>query len=349
MNYNNKIYNLIFEIEELFYKYHQLTISQIKNILDSNGYCYNLEEINLAVNILLADFGYGKIKRDDYWSKESIYKYIEDKYYHDSSYSRHYYSFEVDNNRNKKFLLISDTHIGDLELENFEMLQNIYAFAKQQGVEVCFHLGDIFSGKCLDDSKKILCPFDLFAKKYPNEIRTFALIGNHDEQNNTLLYNSPLSYEYALRQTTRYVSNFHVIPRKYWQAKFSNISFHFSHKFYYSWILPDKKLLSIDEINSSLFKNYCDDVLISGHLHNGFLYNNSHDSIEQLYIGVPSTSNFNKNKTVGYIVSLNYNELDNLDNMNITLLISDNDKIKEGETVNWNFYKKNKIFKKFYN
>lgn len=349
MDYGEKINNLVFKIESLFRNYHQLTISQIKYILDSNGYCYSLEEINLSVNILLADFGYGKIVRDDFWSKEPIYKYIEDKYYHDSSYSRHYYSFEVDNNKNKKFLLISDTHIGDSKLENFELLQNVYTFAKQQGVKVCFHLGDIFSGKCINDSNNSLCPFESFAKNYPNGIKTFALIGNHDKKNNTLLYNSHLSYEYALRQTTRYVSNFHVIPRKYWQTKFSNVSFHFSHKFYYSWTIPDKKLLSIDEIDSSFFKNYCDDVLISGHLHNGFLYNNSHDNINQLYIGVPSTSNFNKNKIVGYIVSLYYDEFNNPSNMDITILESNNNKVCEGETINWNFNKPNKTLKRFYN
>lgn len=346
MNYDNKIYSLVSEIEELFQKYCQLTISQIKEILDLNGHCYDLKEINLAVNILLADFGYGKIVRDDYWNKESIYKYIEDQYYHDSSFSRHYYSFEVDDNKNKKFLLISDTHIGDPNLENFELLQNIYTFAKRQGVEVCFHLGDVFSGKCIDSSKKILCPFESFEKNYPNEIKTFALIGNHDKKNNTLFYDSALSYDYALRQTTRYVSNFYVIPRKYWQAKFSNTSFHFSHKFYYSLILPDKKILSIDEIKKSYFKDYSFDVLISGHLHNGFLCNNSHDDINQLYIGVPSTSNFNKDKPVGYIVSLNYNECNNLDNMDITLLINNNNKISEGETINWSF-NKNKILKKY--
>ena len=346
---SSETFCLIYKIEKLFVKYKNLTIRQISNLLKEQ---YSINEIELAVNYLLVDRGI--IVRDDYWNKESVYRYVDYEYYHDSAVTRQYYSFNVDDNKNKKFLLISDTHIGNTELENYNMIQNIYNFSLQQGVTKCFHMGDIFSRVVNGFWKRedILNQFSLFEKYYPNfdEIKTYAIIGNHDEYINGFFEKQPIPFKHELRQLTRYVNNFYVIPRSVWKLKLSNVMFHFSHRLYLNPIMCEHKLQELYEIaNGNLFYYDRYNVLVSGHLHKGFIYNNTYDNKEQLFLGVPSATNINKNGVVGYIVSLNYDNQENISHMDITLLLCDsNNKISEGETITWNFKEKNKSLKKLF-
>ncbi len=346
---SSETFCLIYKIEKLFVKYKNLTIRQISNLLKEQ---YSINEIELAVNYLLVDRGI--IVRDDYWNKESVYRYVDYEYYHDSAVTRQYYSFNVDDNKNKKFLLISDTHIGNTELENYNMIQNIYNFSLQQGVTKCFHMGDIFSRLIdnfprEDDVSKL---FNLFGEYYPNidEIKTYGLIGNHDENINGFFDKIPIPYIYDLRQLTRYSRNFYVIPRNKWEATFSNVKIHFSHRLYLNWVVNSKIINSLDEISKdNIFCENKYNVLISGHLHKGFIYNYVYDNKDQLLLGVPSATNINKNGVVGYIVSLNYDNQENISHMDITLLLCDsNNKISEGETITWNFKEKNKSLKKLF-
>ena len=346
---SNEILCLIYEIEKIFIEYKNLTISQISKLLKEQ---YSINEIELAVNYLLVDRGI--IIRNDYWNKESVYKYVTYEYLHDSAITRQYYSFKVDDNKNKKFLLISDTHIGNSDLENYKMLHNIYEFSLQHGVTKCFHMGDIFSWPIdnflrEEDVSKL---FNLFGKLYSNidEIKTYGLIGNHDENINGFFDRRPIPYIYDLRQLTRYARNFYVIPRNKWGADFSNIKIHFSHRLYLNWVVASKRISSLDEISkNNIFCENEFNVLISGHLHKGFIYNYVYENKEQLLLGVPSATNINKNGVVGYIVSLNYDNQENISHMDITLLLCDsNNKISEGETITWNFKEKNKSLKKLF-
>ena len=345
----DKMYYLIFIIEKLFVDYGSLTIKNICEILNSK---YSIVDIELAVNYLLVNRGI--IVRDDYWDADPIYKYITDKHIHDSAYTKHYFSFNVDNTQNKKILLISDTHIGNSELENYKMLKNIYEFSLHHGVTKCFHMGDIFS-RIVNESwenEDIINQFSLFEKNYPNfnEIKTYAIIGNHDRYINSFFENQPIPFKYELRQLTRYANNFYIIPRSKWELKFSDVMFHFSHRLYLNPIMREQKLLEINEIeNGNLFFYDRYDILISGHLHKGFIYNNVYDDKEQLFLGVPSATNINKNGVVGYVVSLNYENPSNISYMDITSLLCDsNNKISEGETYRWSFKEKNKVLKKLF-
>lgn len=349
----SKIDNLVFELKELFYLYNDLTIKDIKNYLDKAKKFYSIEEIKCAINILLVD--YGIIVRDDFWEKDAVYHYVANRYYQDSAFTRHYYSFTVDNTSNKKILLISDTHIGNPELENFSMLHNIYDYALKKGVNKCFHLGDIFSRLDYDkwDREKIEKQLALFGRYYPDcaEIDTYSLIGNHDEYfNGFLTYDKIINIpiEYDLRQLSRYVSNFYVIPRTAWNIDFSNVKMHLSHKLYLNWMIRDKKLNNLEEMKYNNFFDGMDyNLLISGHLHQGFIYNYVCNKQDHLLLGVPSATRLNQNGVVAYIVSLNYNDLGEVDYFDVSLLLSDdNNKIYEGETINWNFQEKNKSLKK---
>lgn len=325
-------------VENLFLKYKNISIEEAKLILDVNGKDYTKEEIAAAINELL--IRRGCIVRDDFFGKEPVYKYIEDEYYHNSSYTKHYYSYTVDSSENTKFLLISDTHIGNLELENFKLLHNIYDYAIKDGVSNCFHLGDILDGQSSSEVDYTLAEEQLqkFAQNYPNpkEIRTYGLIGNHDEFIHGQFNWALLNRIEDLRCLTKYLNNFYVIPRSKWQISFSNIKINFSHRLYRNMIIQNQHVHDLTDFpfaNMFYFKSRdVHDVLISGHLHKGFIYNNNYQGNNQLLLGVPSCTNININNVVAYIVSLNYDG-EVVDNMEIKLLISDsNSNVKEGNT-----------------
>ena len=346
---SNSMFDLAFIIENLFHKYKELTIEQISEFLNKE---YDLKEIYEAINYLLVYRGV--IIRDDYWSKDAIFKYVSNEYFQNSFYTKHYYSFTVDDTNNKKFLLISDTHIGNSKLENYKMLYNVYEFALKNGVTNCFHMGDIFSGiigKSWSE-EDILNQISLFGESYPNfdGIKTYALIGNHDEFINGFFnkYNMFIPFEYDLRQLTKYASNFYIIPRKSWEIKLPNIIFHLSHRLYFNLIMKEQKIKNLSEIEKgNIFYDNTYAVLFSGHLHQGFIYNNVCNGCETLLLGVPSTTNYNINGVVAYFVELNYNGLNNVDSMDITLLLCDsNNRISRGETINWSFSKNNKVLRK---
>lgn len=341
--------HLVFIMEKLFCNYKNLTIKQISKLLNDE---YSIEQIYEAVNYLLVN--QGVIVRNDYWSTDPIYSYVSSKHYQNSSFTKHYYSFNVDDIKSKKFLLISDTHIGNSELENYKMLHAIYEFALQQGITKCFHMGDIFSGLISKNwnENDILKQFFLFNKFYPNynEIKTYALIGNHDEYINGFFNPRPLPFEYDLRQLTQYVHNFYVIPRSSFDINFSGVNINFSHRLFTNWCNNKNKITCLDQIrnlDTYLVSNY--NVLISGHLHKGFICSNNFTSKNKLLLGVPSTTNININNVVAYIITLNYNDLGMVNNMDITLLMCDNNnKIHKVETLIWNFHKKNKILQKVF-
>ena len=333
-------FQLIHELQYLFYKKSNLTIKQIKEILDSDNKQYNLKEINLALNYLLVVRG--NIIRDDYFNKEPIYKYVTDKYYHNSSYTKHYYSFEVNDCKNNQFLLISDTHIGENKLENLKLLSNIYKYASKKGVETC----DLISRQAFDESeqidfKKIFCLLERYCETF-GSIKTYSLMGNHDMYINNLM-------QYDLRMITGCLNNFYIIPRKEFSIDFADTKIHFSHKLYLNWLIRDKLLNNLEQIeDDKMFYNHEFDVLISGHLHKGFIYNYELDDEQQLLLGVPSTSNLSQNGVVAYIVSLEYDQLNNAQELNIEVLKSENSEIVDSETINWKLHEKNKLLKKIY-
>lgn len=346
---SDKMYHLVFIVEKLFCNYRNLTIRQISKILNDE---YSIEEIYEIVDYLLVDKGI--IVRDDYWNADPVYRYVCYEYYQNSARTKHYYSFNVDDIKSKKFLLISDTHIGNSELENYKMLHNVYEFSIKRGITKCFHMGDIFSGLISENwnEEDILRQFFLFGKFYPNfdEIKTYALVGNHDEYINGFLDRRPLPFEYDLRQLTRYANNFYVIPRPFFDIKFSDININFSHKVFANWCNNKKKITCLDQLSSlETFLVSRTNVLVSGHLHKGFICSNNFDNKNKLLLGVPSTTNININGVVGYIINLNYNNLGKVDDMGITLLLCDNNnKISEGETIRWSFEEKNKSLKKIF-
>ena len=339
----------------LFKKHKKLTLRQVQELLRQDGCLKSIEEIEYEVNLLLAD--QGLLLRDDFWSKEALYRYISNEHFQDSALTKSYYSFQVDDDQSKKFLLISDTHIGNPDLENFDMIKSVYQYAITHQITHCFHLGEIFSGIKLDDwnDEEILRQLNLFIEHYPSseKIKTYALIGNHDETIHGFYHhNILLPYTYDLRQLAKYVKNFYVIPKISWDTTFSNILMHFSHRFYLNFTRQNKKINNLEDILLDQGEYFeCLDgynIFVSGHLHNGFVYSNPmKQTQEQLYLGVPSLTNINQNGIVGYVVFLNYNEGE-VANAVITPLKDNNGQIEEAETINWNFGPKNQLIRRLY-
>lgn len=196
-----------------------------------------------------------------------------------------------------------------------------------------------------------------FVSSYPNpsfhEMATIANIGNHDEAIHgyfQLEKNCKQPYIFDLRGLNAYLPSFYVIPREAFRVDFSNISMHFSHRLYFSWIRPDVKISGLDDLaqeNRWLDNRY--DVLWSAHLHNGFIYSSNFSFApekQSIYLGVPSTSKYNLGRVVAYLSHLHY-EKGSVSSMDVDFLRCDNNyHITKEEGVHWNFSGNNKVYQK---
>ena len=330
------------------------TIDKIRKYLNNKKIKYTEEQLRLTINYLYSE--YGLITRTDYYYGESIYE-VMDYRRKDSSYTNHFRKFIDDNpSKEKKILLISDTHIGNKELENYKLINNIYEYAELNNCEYVFHEGDLFEG--LDDNRDINIlekQINDFRSNYPkSKIKTICIQGNHDEWFSGKMR---FSYDngidifpryYNLKSLNRLNENFYFYEANSWTTTLNNIPIHIGHKLYICPIILDKKIDSISEIDED--EDFLDDdykVLISGHLHKGIIYSPKkvHYSKDGqiIYLGVPSLSNINIGNACAYLLTINN------DIMNISVLSSNNNcKIKELETIDWKFDNTNKILRKTY-
>lgn len=331
-----------------------INIKSLQQELKNRGYVYSEEEINLILYNLIAN--QQRVIRKDYWSKEPIYEFL-DRYYWESSLQRNFYCLRDDCPTKKKiFAFMSDTHIGLNDVYNPKLIDNFYDYIISQGATRCFHLGDLFEGlrNVSDDQKdqEFYRQLELFMKEYPNpsEILTYLTNGNHDNplikeyfMNNNFLTNHDGRYITALK------SGVFVIPENKggisgWQTTTNNRDFHFNHRLFLSFMQENCHIQNVDDINGKmLFEDYHYDVLVSGHLHKGFIYSttNTHHK-DKLYLGIPSTSSLNLNSAVGYLVYMD----EDGNNMEISVLGSDeSSNIREIERIPWSFTEKNKQYK----
>jgi len=286
---------------------------------------YTFDDITYILNDFLANKE--MIIKNDYYYKESKYTLLKERFVK-SPYTKHYNNFYDDNpNKKKRILLISDTHIGNKKIANMKLINNIYEYAIKKECEWAFHQGDIFEGN--EDSAEEI---NIFIREYPNYLRTISLLGNHDEKIKNI------------RQLTKYKDNINFYEISKWATKLNHIDIHFSHRLFLSWLIDDKKINNISDIQDDekwINKDY--DLLISGHLHCGIIYSTQIDDKQILYLGVPSLSNINIGRPCAYIIELNNSDLI------IKVLSSDsNYKIYEKENFIWHFKDPNKVLRKSY-
>ena len=352
-----KMFILLSNLHSLFTEKNDLTLTEIKKHLLEQTISHTEEELNYIMHDFFIKRG--TIVRDDYWNQEPIYKYLEQRLF-SSSYSKHYYSFNVDDNKTKKFLLIADTHIGNENIEDFKMLDKVYDYGIYKGAKKCFHLGDLFTGDINDEHltkeeklKQLKKFIDYYPKPNSKEMTTYGILGNNDLEIDNMLWHTGYSdIYYDLRELSFLNPSFYMIPRERFIADFLDKKFHFVHKFYHNSFIRNLKVSSEEDLLE--YREWLDsefDVQISGHLHNGFIYGDGqtkYTSKDILFLAVPATGKINLNKPVAYLVTLNYNDKgDNIPSMDISVLNCDsNYNIIESDNLTWYFNGNNDINKK---
>ena len=345
-------------LHSLFIEKNDLTLTKIRNYLTNKKISYTEGELKYALaHLYIID---GCLVRNDFWNKETVYTYLSEPRYHASSRSKNYYSFIVDDNKTKKFLVITDTHIGNEQIEDFKLLDKVYDYGIYKGVKKCFHLGDLFTGDITDvplTKKEKLKQIKRFIKYYPNpspkEMMTYCLYGNNDLEIDSMYWHdgySPIFYD--LRELNFFNPSFNIIPREECEIKFLNKSFAFSHHYRQNLGYPKLKITTeMDVLNkTNEFKHY-HDVYFSGHLHDGFIYKSKPakiDDTDQLFLATPATGKINLNKPVAYLITLNYNDKgDDILSMDISILnCNSNYKITESNYLTWYFNGNNDVNKK---
>lgn len=366
---SNNYLNLCFKIEYLLFN-KKMSIEQIYDYLKKiENVDISIKDVYKLVYTLLSN--YKGIIRHDYWDSDPEYEGL-DKYYWDSSYQHHYYSFEQKEKKCTTFLLISDTHIGNEQLFNEEILKAVYDFALENGIDRCFHLGDLFEGNqsissllnkylCFDDVS-LLDSFEdvfkyqleCFIKKYPHpdeeKMRTYCLLGNHDLILDRFLKSRDWWCASDLKKISIYDNSFSFIPRSSFVSILNNVDIHFNHYLYMSGFFRNLKINSLDDIEKTklefgnLLYDFNYDFFISGHLHKGTIYSalNPFSGVSNLYLTVPSTSSVNLNGVVAFIVTLDEDMV-----AEISTLSCDNNYVVSKKTLfSFEFGKENKRYMK---
>lgn len=373
-------------IESFFIKYRTLTISFIKLLLIKEGFIYNpfyndqadyryneqvysLNNTNREVydneimfnNKMIYDVvesllvAKGIIVRNDFINNEPEYTLL-DKHLWSSSYSKSYSNLSDTDTEDKEILLISDTHIGNERIEDFKLLRNLYEYALNRKIKTCLHLGDLFD-KNINGYADFLSNINLFMNNYPTaQIRTYAILGNHDLTYQNYFKNLSTFRNYDFRSLLLCRPLFYMFPCSSDIINFNNTKIHLSHRLYYDTLEPNLRISRVADLNNVdrfIYPNYnlnfqffkpSYKVNISGHLHQGFIKTTNDNS---LYIGVPSTSKINMLSSIAVILKIHYHDKE-IESIYITPLYRNqyNNMVIEGENIHYNLTNSSRVLSK---
>ena len=361
---NRDVHDLVFEVQQILNydigENNYFTFEILSSILKKKNIKFSYHDLDIAIKIFINDFE--KVVRIDSWNLEPMYMVLDERH-QQHNYQKVFYKF-YDNipHNNKKFIVISDTHIGNDDIQNFKLLHNIYDFSIKNNIRYIFHLGDIFQrvdNFSYDERfSKAMENINTFLREYPivneDELKTIGLLGNHDLSihgtfGTNVYFDSENQLEqlYNLKDLSKDNPAFLMYARRTFGIELSNVPIHFSHKLYIDSLHKNHMINSVDDILSMEEKSFCQyPVCISGHLHKGLLCNDKDffDN-DHLYIGVPSTSNLNIGNVVAYIIDLNVES--DIKYVDISAIYAKEDSsIYIGETFSHCLNQKNKVFKK---
>ena len=328
-----------------------LSIGEICLQLHSKGFNMSNKEILSYLNFLIIETK--RIIRKDFPNGKTRY-YKMKEYFKESNYTKFYSSLNLDNL--DRFLVISDTHIGDIKLEDFKLIDSIYNYAEKIGINTIFHLGDLFGTSKDDTGSQIEKDLDSFIINYPHpsKIKTYAFVGNHDRFVNDYLEKGPFFETCDLKTLTFFDHNFYMFPYSNTYnpyktgsltANLNNLKVHFSHFLYISFMVSYHPLNSLNDLikyPANLFIELNNDILLSGHIHQAFFYNIYHQDFKHntFYLGVPALNKSNLNKTIGYILNFNRDTNNKVISIDIEVLQVDyNYHINIKEVVHHDFNK----------
>lgn len=383
-NKSRKFLAMSYTILNYFRFYSVLKISFIKELLIKDGFTYNPNYNDLTnyenkfslfsyndyyrelfnKNIIFNDkilynvidylfVSKGCIVRNDFINEEADYVLL-DEHLWNSTYSRSYYSLIDKTDIDKRILLISDTHIGNSNIEDFTLLNNLYIYARNMGIKTCLHLGDLFDRSIsgyFDFSRNI----NLFINNYPKtDIMTYSLLGNHDEVYKKYFNQKTVLRYYDFRSLSMYRKDLYMLSENSNIINFNDTDFHISHRLYYNFMVNDLKINKIKDLNNvdrlafpNMNLNYklfnpIYKVNISGHLHQGFIKTIDNS----IYIGVPSTSKINQTHSIATVLDIHYQDK-KVFLIEITPLYRDLfNEIVEGKTIYHELNEKSKTLSK---
>ena len=323
--------------------YQEYALNDIFNFLQSNSKSIESkkfkEQIQFYLNFLVIK---GRIVTKNVLGGENTYKAVPD-YKIDSAYTRNYSNISIAPEA-EKILLVSDTHIGNKEYEDFSLIQTVFQYAEEyHGINCAIHLGDVFqkdSGEC-NYNLIAKSHIERFIEKFPENIKIIAISGNHDKS--IIRYLNSITYlGYPLGQ--HYLSivkpNFGMIlEREYGHIiRSQNINISLKHPAMFNMFFPYIKTYEVNRKNYpfDLFKKYNTnniDLYISGHFHYplSFSIPDENKETKRVYEVVPSLSKLSYNSCVAKILRFIYDDSNNISHYGITPLYYTEGKIKEKE------------------
>lgn len=249
----------------------------------------------------------------------------------------------------KSILLVADTHIGNPDMEDLELLQNVIDYSISEfETEECIHLGDVFEGVRLDKGKYVnhnqydevirninYKQLKKFYDCFPENIKVVVNAGNHDEYMNQFLKQTMVGINLLNYNALSILKpNFHLLVDYEFGHTFkvSNLGIKINHHFTYNMFEPYVKTYEIDA--PPFFENFrkynCDnvDLYIFGHFHEELhrTVTDNNGVTKREYEVVPSTSKMNIGKDVAKILLFDYDDKDNVIGYKIVSLKSDESK-----------------------
>lgn len=171
----------------------------IKEITDILG--ITEKQLYVRINQIIKR-GYN-IKPSYNYNSDIFYNIVDDLFEKEKNFIR----INMENNNNIfKCLVISDTHIGNID-SNIDLLKIIYEYAAKEEINIILNCGDLIEGTHTTDRKNINNIYDqinMLVKKHPYDknIRVFSILGNHDFHSlyydNIDLLNEIIKYRYDI-------------------------------------------------------------------------------------------------------------------------------------------------------
>ena len=275
---------------DLFYDFKKYTISDIMELIEcmdiskrSKEYLLNKDNLYACLIFLVMQ---GKVLIGDVIGGDNTYQILPRDFMGRSYFFK---NSDISVACPNKFLVVSDTHIGDNNIEDFSMIHTIFRYAKYiLNIDTAIHLGDVFQGIRLDkgsykgynysspEVRKILDEqLEKFQKYFPDFLKVIAIEGNKDESIVQYLSNFFVSGSRANHMLLSFMKpNFHLLRKReygyYIDSK--GIRIGLSHPLRFNDFFPYVKTYDIDRNDSfaELLKkvNSRDvDVSLSGHYH----------------------------------------------------------------------------------
>ena len=344
---------------DLFYEYKNYSISEIIYIVKYLDISHELKELmmnrefihNCLVILLMS----GKIIINDGVGGEDTYRLVP-RNLQDSAFTRSYYNFNF--LYPDRVLLISDPHIGYLYYEDFDLIRNVFSYAKNEYyIDTAFLMGDVFHGVRFDkgpykgysyedcEIQNILDnQLQSFIDYFPDDMKVISIEGNHDgsmiEYLKRIRYFSSPAARYYLSLLK---PNFHMLNAREngYIINVSNMRISLSHPLKYNMFVPYVKTYEIEDSNSLLFplrelNTEKVDLLLSGHFHfdMDFCIDDDNEITKRTIEVLPSLSKLallTDDKCVAKILRFVYDSNRNVEYYGITDLLLEKGNIVEGE------------------